>query len=50
VQTWGIPIVEKQWPFLTPIINEVIAIIGGTPPSSKMVASAEQYNAVGVKA
>ena len=45
LKEFGIPLVEQKFPFLTPIIDEIIAVLGGQEPSLHLKAAAEKYNA-----
>lgn len=44
VERYGIPLVEKKWPFLVPILNEVIAVLGGLPPGPSLTSAANHFN------
>lgn len=42
----GLPAIEKEWPSLIPIINEIIKVLGGTPPSASLKTVSNHYNAL----
>lgn len=48
IKTYGIPALEQKFPALIPIINEILALLGGRgiqKPSPELVAAADHYNA-----
>lgn len=47
IKKYGIPVVEQKWPWLKPIIDEILAIIGGRGiqnPSAELLSAANHYN------
>jgi hypothetical protein len=44
IKNYGVPLVEQKWPSLTPIINEILAVLGGSTPSTNLQSAAEHFN------
>jgi len=44
VNRYGIPFVEKNWPFLVPLIEEIVAVIKGIKPSENLKKVSDHYN------
>lgn len=44
LRTYGVPAIERQWPSLTPIIEEILLILGGKPPTLAMHSAAKEFN------
>jgi hypothetical protein len=44
----GLPALEKKWPWVVPIADAILKLIGGktAEPSENLMASAEHYNAL----
>lgn len=41
----GLPLVEKRFPGLQPLIDEALKVMGGAPPSPHLESAATHYNA-----
>lgn len=46
VQKFGLPFLEAKFPMLTPLLQEILAVINGVnPPSQHLNTAADQYAA-----